>query len=763
MRCPTALAVLPCLLALAAADEKPQFTNRLAKEKSPYLLQHAHNPVDWYPWDNEAFEKAKRENKPIFLSVGYSTCHWCHVMERESFADPEIAKLINDGFVPVKVDREERPDVDRVYMTYVMAANGSGGWPVTVFLTPDRQPFYGGTYFPPEDRQGMPGIKRVLAAVRETWEKRRDEVVKEADSVAKAVEQMTRLEAAKDATIDAALVTAGYERLAATFDKEFGGFGRAPKFPEPVNHNFLLHYAGSRGEGRAREIVVQSLRAMTAGGVHDHLGGGFHRYSTDRRWFLPHFEKMLYDQALLAGCFVDAYRLTRDESFADGARDILDYVLRDLTGPAGQFYSAEDADSARDSSQAHDKAEGAFYVWNAEEIDTLLGEEAAEVVKFRFGVTPDGNVPAAQDPRKEFPGYSVLYAAQTVEVTAQKFGMPEQQVGELLGEARRKLFEAQSKRPRPHRDDKTIVAWNSLMISAFARAGAVFGEPRYGEAAVRAAAFVRDNLYDSDSRTLWRIWRDGRAPVGAFLDDHAFLTQGLLDLYEVTLDVRWLRWALDLQARQDELFLDSEHGGYFNAAASDAATVIRLKDDQEGAEPAGNSIAALNLLRLAQMTDEPKLTDRAKRVFDAFSGRLTEHPAAMAQMLVAVDFSLAKPVQVVIAGDPASADVRAMLKEVHSADLPNRIILGADGGAGQAFLAQHAEFIKEMKPLNGKATAYVCQNYACQQPTTDLGELRRQLTASRPAPTPTEDRQTGSASPKTEHPKLTPAPSPAPR
>ena len=753
------------LITLGAARDEPKFTNRLAKEKSPYLLQHAHNPVDWYPWGEEAFEKAKREKKPIFLSVGYSTCHWCHVMERESFADPEIAKLINEGFVPVKVDREERPDVDRVYMAYVMAANGSGGWPMTVFLTPDRQPFFGGTYFPPEDRQGMPGIRRVLAAVREAWDQRREEVVKQADAIGQAVKQFTQLEPAKDAKLDAALVTAGFERLSATFDKQHGGFGGAPKFPEPVNHNFLLHYAASRGEERATEIVTRSLRAMADGGIHDHLGGGYHRYSTDRRWFLPHFEKMLYDQALIAAVALDAYRLTGDESFASQARDVLDYVLRDLTGPDGQLYSAEDADSARDGADSHEQAEGALYVWKAEEIDALLGKETAEVVKFRFGVAADGNVPPAQDPHKEFPGYNVLYAAQTVGATAQKLGRTEAQVRELLEDARRKLFDARLKRPRPHRDDKTIVAWNGLMISALAKAGAVLDEPRYRDAAVRAAAFIEAKLFDADTRALWRIWREGRAPVGAFLDDYAFLVQGLLDLYEATLDVRWLRWALDLQAKQDELFHDPDQGGYFNAPLTESMTVIRLKDDQEGAEPAGNSIAALNLLRLAQMTDEPKFADRARRIFEAFSGRLSKHPSAIAQMLVAVDFSLSKPMQVVIAGDPTSPDARAMLREVHAKYLPHRVILGADGGAGQAFLARHAQFIGAMKPLGGTATAYVCQNYTCQQPTNDLEVLRRQLTASMRAPQPAaspSDRQTGSAFPRTEPPTPTPAPATGP-
>ena len=758
-----ALAIAACLATTGAGDDPPKFTNRLAKEKSPYLLQHAHNPVEWYPWGEEAFEKAKRENKPIFLSVGYSTCHWCHVMERESFADPEVAKLINDWFVPIKVDREERPDVDRVFMAYVMAANGRGGWPMNVFLTPGRQPFYGGTYYPPAEKQGMPAFRRVLERVHEVWEAQRDEVVKEADAIGQAVKQFTQLKAAEGAKLDEALLRASFQRLASTFDEKHGGFGGAPKFPEPVNHNFFLHYAVSQGEDKAKQMTVRSLRAMSDGGIHDHLGGGFHRYSTDRRWFLPHFEKMLYDQAQLACCFVDAYRLTRDEFYASQARDVLDYVLRDLTGPEGQFYSAEDADSARDPAKPDDKAEGAFYVWKAEEIDALLGKEAADVVKFRFGVEPGGNVPAAQDPHQEFPGQNVLFAAQTLEATAQKFGKPEAQLRGLLAGARVKMFDARLKRPRPHRDDKTIVAWNGLAISAFARAGAALDDARYRDAAVGAATFIQSKLYDADTKALWRIWRDGRAPVGAFLDDYAFLIQGLLDLYESTLDVRWLRWALDLQARQDELFHEPEQGGYFNAPLSESMSVIRLKDDHEGAEPAGNSIAALNLLRLSQMTDDLKLAQQAQRVFDAFSGRLTEHPGAMAQMLVALDFSLSKPVQIVIAGDPASPETRAMLREAHALFLPHRIILAADGGAGQAFLAGHVEFIKDMKPLNGKATAYVCHDYACQQPTNDLEVLRQQLTASPPVPAAPSGRQSESASPKTEPPTPTPVPAKAPR
>jgi uncharacterized protein YyaL (SSP411 family) len=718
------------LLQLGGVDA-PKSTNRLAKEKSPYLLQHAHNPVDWFTWGDEAFEKAKRENKPVFLSVGYSTCHWCHVMERESFSDPEIAKLINDHFVPVKVDREERPDVDRVYMTFVQATTGSGGWPMTVFLTPDRKPFFGGTYFPPEPRQGLPGIKVVLAKVREAWDTQHEDIVKSADSLTQAIGQMQQVKPADGGgAVDAAILKRCFDQLGATFDEKNGGFGGAPKFPEPVNLNFLFHYAARAGDNdqreRARDMVVRTLKALAAGGIRDHLGGGFHRYSTDRRWFLPHFEKMLYDQAQLACCYLDAYRVTGDASHAGAARDVLDYVLRDLTGPDGQFYSAEDADSARDPARPDEKAEGAFYVWRAEETDRVVGAESAAVFKFHYGITAEGNVPKPQDPRGEFAGSNVLAAAHTPEETAGQFNVSVEKVNEQLAAARKQLFEARAKRPRPHRDDKAITAWNGLAISAFARAGAALDEPRYTEAATRAAAFVQSRLYDAPTRTLKRVWRDGPSPVAGFLDDHAFLIQGVLDLYESTLDVRWLKWAVELQRRQDELFGD-DAGGYFTTSGADPSILTRSKDEQEGVEPAANSVAAMNLLRLSQMLDDPKLAAKAEGVFRTFSGRIAEHPTSMPQMLVALDFHLAKPVQIVIAGDPNSDATRQMLRAAHRPHLPNRIVLGADGGEGQAYLASHAKFIEGMKPLNGRPTAYVCRNYACRQPTDDLEEFRKQL------------------------------------
>jgi uncharacterized protein YyaL (SSP411 family) len=736
--------------AAPAIKEAPAHTNRLAKEKSPYLLQHAHNPVDWYPWGAEAFEKAKKENKPIFLSVGYSTCHWCHVMERESFSDEAVAKLVNENFVPVKVDREERPDVDRIYMAFLQATTGGGGWPMNVMLTPDLKPFFGGTYFPPEDKDGLPGLKKVLARVHEVWETRHDEVVKSAESITESIGKIAAGKgddaadgkspsgkspdgngpdgkAAGAPAVDEVLLMRGADRLAASFDARFAGFGAAPKFPEPANLDFLFRYAHRTGDAKAQEMALRTLSAIARGGVRDELGGGFHRYSTDRRWFLPHFEKMLYDQAQLAGRYLDAYQFTQDEFFGDVARDTLDYVLRDMTGPDGQFYSAEDADSARDPSRPHEKAEGAFYVWRAEEIQKVLGPEAAEVFSFHFDVAPAGNVPEGQDPRKEFPGQNVLYAAHSVGETATKFAKPIEQMGSLLDESRKKLLDARSARPRPHRDDKTIVAWNGLMISTLARAGPTLKEPRYTAAAARAATFVREKLYDPQTHTLSRIWRESTGGVPGFLDDYAFFTQASLDVYEATLDVQWLRLALDLQHRQDALFEDKEAGGYFSTSGADKSVLLRVKDDQDGAEPAGNSVAAFNLLRLAQMTGDAEMGKKARKVFTAYAARLNDSPTAFPQMLAAVDFSLSKPRQIILAGDPAAKDTAAMLAEVYAHYLPNRIVLAADGREGQAFLTGRLEVLKEIKPVDGRATAYVCENYACQQPTNDVAVLRKQL------------------------------------
>ncbi len=713
------------LLTDAPPATQPKFTNRLAKEKSPYLLQHAHNPVDWFPWGQEAFEKAKKENKPIFLSVGYSTCHWCHVMEREAFSDDAVAKVLNEQFVPIKVDREERPDVDRVYMAYVSASTGSGGWPMNVFLTPDLKPFFGGTYFPVEDKGGLPGIKRVLAKISEAWANDRKGVEAAANDATKQLGQLTQINAEQGAAVERQLLDRAYQGFAKRFDATNGGFGTAPKFPTPVELNFLLVYHHRSGDAAARDMVLKTLNAMAAGGIRDHLGGGFHRYSTDERWFLPHFEKMLYDQAQLAGVYLDAYQITGEAKYADVAREICEYVLRDLTSPDGRFYSAEDADSAADPSRPDEKAEGAFYVWSSGELEKSLGGDAAKLFAFHYGVRAGGNV--ARDPHKEFKNKNVLSAAHTVAETAKQFGKSEADVSAALADARVKLLALRGKRPRPHLDDKTIVAWNALMISSLARGGIILHEPRYSAAAGKAAGFIRDKLSDAKTHELSRVYRDGPSPVSGFLEDYAYYVESLIDLYEATLDVQWLRLALDLQSTQDRLFGDDKSGGYFSTRAGDGNLLFRLKEDSDNVEPAGNSVAARNLLRLAQMTDDKALTERAEKTIKLYAGSLQRSPGGMPRMLVAIDFHLDKPKQIVLAGDPAATDTRGLLDAVYKPFLPSRVILAADQAAGQAFLATRLEFIRDIKPLGGKATAYVCENYACQRPTTDISELAKQL------------------------------------
>lgn len=697
-------------------------TNRLIHEKSPYLLQHAHNPVDWYPWGDEAFEKARREKKPIFLSVGYSTCHWCHVMAHESFENDEIATILNAHFVAIKVDREERPDIDRVYMTYVQAVTGSGGWPMSVWLTPDLKPFVGGTYYPPEDRWGRPGFKNVLRRIEEAWATDRETLIASADN---AIEQLRQASAgSRDAGTEPeqALLDAGYRQIKAAYDPRHGGFGGAPKFPRPVTLNFLLRYHARTGARDALDMSLSTLRKMADGGMHDQLGGGFHRYSVDEFWHVPHFEKMLYDQAQLACAYLDAFQTTRDTFCADVARDILDYVLRDMTGKDGQFYSAEDADSPLPDKPA-EHAEGAFYVWKQQDIVAALGKAAAEVFAYHYGVEPKGNAPEGSDPHGEFQGENILIVRHTFEETARRFDLSPDASRESLAEARRKLLAVREQRPRPHLDDKTLTAWNGLMISAFARAAQILDEPRYLVAARKAAAFIAAQLTDRTTGSLLRRYRAGETVIEAFADDYACLIQGLLDLYEASFDVNWLTWAIDLQKKQDALFWDEKDGGYFSASGNDPSVLLRVKEDYDGAEPSPNSVATLNLLRLAQMTDHAEFRDRAEALFAGVGRRLQSAPSAMPQMLVAFEFHLGKPMQIVIAGNPDAPDTRGMIRAVHERFIPNKILLVADGGAGQKTLALHNAFMAGVTRIDGKATAYVCENYVCRLPATDLATM----------------------------------------
>jgi uncharacterized protein YyaL (SSP411 family) len=700
------------------APSAPKYTNRLVHSKSPYLLQHAHNPVDWRPWGDEAFAAARSENKPIFLSIGYSTCHWCHVMEHESFENPQVAKVLNDHFVCIKVDREERPDVDRVYMTFVQATTGGGGWPMSVWLTPDLKPFFGGTYFLP------PQFTSLLEQITGSWQTNQAQIQASGDSVTRQLRQFTESSSPADGTLGASLLDATYQQIKAGYEPKHGGFGGAPKFPRPVILDFLLRYHARTGTKDALEMSLFTLRKMADGGMHDALGGGFHRYSTDTRWHVPHFEKMLYDQAQLACAYLDAYQITHEQFFAEVARDILDYVRRDMTGDEGQFFSAEDADSPLpENPSAH--AEGAFYVWEAKQITDALGQESAAIFNYRFGVKPGGNVES--DPRDEFPNKNVLIVTHSIEETAKQFGKPPEAITQLLAEARQKLFALRTKRPRPHLDDKTLTAWNGLMISAFAQGYQVLDDPQYLAAATKSARFIRTKLYAADTGRLLRRYRAGEAAIDGFADDYAFLIQGLLDLYEASFDIRDLSWAYDLQKKQNELFWDESGHGYFSTTGHDPSVLLRQKEDYDGAEPSPNSVAALNLLRLAQMLDEKPFQAMAEKTLGAFGARLEQSPSTMPLLLSALDFSLAKPKQIVIAGQPSAPDTRAMLRAVHARFLPDKIVLLADGAEGQAFLGQHLEFIREVKPVDGKTAAYVCEDYACQLPTPDLDKLAQLL------------------------------------
>ncbi|MSR65374.1 MAG: thioredoxin domain-containing protein [Verrucomicrobiae bacterium] len=688
------------------ASHKP---NRLAKEKSPYLLQHAYNPVDWYPWGKEAFERARTENKPIFLSVGYSTCHWCHVMEHESFENEEIAAVMNKHFVCIKVDREERPDVDKIYMTAVQAMTGSGGWPMSVFLTPDLKPFFGGTYWPPTAKYGRAGFKEILERVHEVWEQKHEDVLKSSEQLGAQLEAHMSVQSAPG-SLDDHTLTDAYHEIANQYDETYGGFGNAPKFPRPVSLNFLVRYHARAGDKKALEMVQHTLKKMALGGMYDQLGGGFHRYSVDQKWLVPHFEKMLYDNAQLVCSYLEAYQITRDPFYADVARDVLRYVMRDMTHKGGGWYSAEDADS--------EGVEGKFYVWTLDEVNQILGPDDAKVLSFVYEVSSGGNFEH---------GWSILNEVHSVKEAAGEFKKNDAEIKQILAHSKGKLFAVRSKRIRPHLDDKILTAWNGLMLSAFARAHQVLDDRQYLDAALKNAGWVWSNLYDAKTHRLHRRWREGEVGGAAILDDYAFLIQGLIDLYEASFDPKWLTRAIELQETQNKLFYDAKDSGFFMTTGEDASILSRPKEDYDGAEPSGNSISVLNLLRLAQFTDNAGYREMADKTLHLFGERLRKIPQVAPQMLVALDFSLQKPKQIVIAGKPGAADTKAMLHAIHERFVPARIVILIDGGTAQAELAKALPFLRDIAMKDGKATAYVCVNYACQLPVTDVEKLKKQL------------------------------------
>jgi uncharacterized protein YyaL (SSP411 family) len=666
--------------------------NALAGEKSPYLLQHKNNPVQWHPWGETAFEEARAANKPVFLSIGYSTCHWCHVMAHESFENPATAALMNRAFVNIKVDREERPDVDRVYMAFVQATTGGGGWPMSVWLTPEGHPFFGGTYFPPEDRYGRAGFPQIILQIEKLWDEDRGRIESEAGRVMAELRDSSTSRSPGRELQDAWIADA-QEVFARTFDARHGGFGGAPKFPRPSVLNFLL-----RSGEEPRRMALETLRAMSRGGMRDHLGGGFHRYSVDAFWHVPHFEKMLYDQAQIAVSLVEAWQITKDLFFDTTLRSTLDYVLREMTHPEGGFFSAEDADSVI-SHGSSDHAEGAFYVWTKTEIEDALGVEAATEFCSHYSVRANGNAPDGSDPHGEFTGKNILHAAQENEP-------------ESLAESRRILFDLRSKRPRPHLDDKILTAWNGLMISAFAKAGAALGESKYVEAADRAADFVRTKLFkDGD---LLRSWRESTSDIRGFAEDYAFFIQGLLDLYEAGFDLRWMELAVAWQKRQDELFWDGD--SYFSSRAGDSLLPLRMKDDYDGAEPSVNSISALNLLRIARMMNDEAMGQKARKILAAHAIQMERAPSAVPQMLVALDLALRPPAQSVVVG--GREDARPLLRAISQSFRPDAATILLDAPEAVKFFSRHSPAMREMKMIEGRPTLYECKNFTCRAPVT---------------------------------------------
>jgi len=712
--------------------------NRLAAARSPYLLQHASNPVDWYGWGEEAFARARAEDRPIFLSIGYSTCHWCHVMERESFENPEVAAVLNEHFVSIKVDREERPDVDRVYMTFVQATTGSGGWPMSVWLTPDLKPFHGGTYFPPTSRWGRPGFVDLLLEIARVWRADRGKVQASADGMLTELRKGSIRSDAPRVPGEDALAHAR-RQFADMFDTRHGGFGGAPKFPRPSELLFLLREHARTGDAGARDMALATLHAMGLGGVRDHVGGGFHRYSVDAAWRVPHFEKMLYDQAQLVLAYVDAAQASGDAFFMDVAEDTLRYVMRQMTDETGGFYSAEDADSVppeRAGELGAHRMEGAFYLWTSAEVDARLGDDAA-LVRRRFGIEPDGNAPA--DPQQEFTGKNLLYAARTVTELATEHQMAESAVIGVLNRARLTLFRARLDRPRPHLDDKVLTAWNGLMIAAFAKTARVIrsagdegrrSAEAYLDAARRAAGFLQDRMWNADTATLLRRYRDGAAEIDAYAEDYAYLVFGLLELFQADPDPRWLTWAVSLQRRQDELFWDEEQGGWFSTTGRDASVLLRLKEDYDGAEPTPSAVSVGNLLVLSHLVEEPWWADRIERTLRLFGERLRHMGRSVPMMAAALSAYVAGPQQVVVlVAEDSDWDARDGLEQAIAVRyLPFATIVRVTP-AQQAALREALPFVAAMPRVGEPATVYVCRNFTCRPAATTADALERELTA----------------------------------
>ena len=681
-----------------------KFTNRLINETSPYLLQHAHNPVDWHAWNDEALELARREDKPILLSIGYSACHWCHVMAHESFESEPIAKLMNDNFVNIKVDREERPDLDTIYMNAVMMMNGHGGWPMTVFLTPDGVPFYGGTYYPPTDRGGMPGFPRILISIAEAYQAKRAEIAESAQSILK---ELKRLETAtpQEGELGHEIADSAANNLLRMFDTTYGGFGRAPKFPPSMTLSFLLRQHHRTKDQAALDAIELTLQQMANGGMYDQLGGGFHRYSVDERWLVPHFEKMLYDNALLSRIYLDAFLVTGNEFYKRIATETLDYVCREMTDASGGFYSSQDADSEGE--------EGKFFVWSPKEIEALLGAEDARLFCRYFDVSEFGN----------FEGHSILNVNEDAATVAKQMSVTVERLNEALEGGKRVLFDVREKRIKPFRDEKMLTAWNGLMLRSFAEAARVLGRRDYLDVAVGNANFLLRAL-KKDGRLL-RTHKDGESKLNAYLEDYAYLADGLLALYEATFDIRWFEEAHALVKTMIEQFWDDEDGGFFFTSSDHEALIARTKDWYDNAIPGGNSVAAHLLLRLSLLTGEASYRQKAEQILKLLKSAMLRSPSAFGHLLCALNTHLASPYEIAIVGSVEADDTRTMLAEVFNRYLPNKVV--ALSASKDDAAARTIKLLEGRSSLEGKATAYVCRNFYCEAPVTNPAQLSEQL------------------------------------
>ena len=691
--------------------------NRLKLEKSPYLLQHADNPVDWYAWGPEAFEKAIKENKPIFLSIGYSTCHWCHVMAHESFEYPEVARLMNDVFICIKVDREERPDIDNIYMRVCQMMTGSGGWPLTILMTPDKKPFFAGTYIPRESQHGRLGMMDLVPRIKEVWDTQHDEILKSADKITASLNQIAH--DASGPELDKSTLKTAYDQLTGRYSEQYGGFGNAPKFPSPQNLLFLLRYWQSTNDEKALRMVVKTLQSMQNGGIYDHVGFGFHRYSTDSHWLVPHFEKMLYDQAMLAMAYTEAYQATGISEFEETAKEIFTYVLRDMTDKEGGFYSAEDADS--------EGVEGKFYVWTEDEIrQTLKGDEADLIINV-YSIDKIGNF--RDEASGENTGANILHLNKSLTEIAFKNKESVDGLKESVETARQKLFAVRNKRVHPHKDDKILTDWNGLMIAALAKGAQAFDEPKYAEAAKRAADFILTGMRREDGRILHR-YRDGHTAILANVDDYAFLIWGLLELYETVFDVDYLQTALDLNSEMIKYFWDEKDGGFYFTAEDAEELIVRQKEIYDGAIPSGNSVAVSNLFRLSRITANTDFEDKANKIMLAFSKDVESAPSGYTQMMVALGFGIGPSYEIVIVGNPEADDTKEMLSSLGKHFIPYKVILLKHDDQETADITKIAEYTEYHSSFDGKATAYVCLDFACKMPVTNTEEMLKLLNVS---------------------------------